>query len=1312
MLSDDVSLSLPHIVVKYYTVQILQAMKLRIEILCFIVIASYSCFAEEIRVAPDHNATNGSTCVSLTDCAKQNYTSHTKFILLPGNHILETNFYIFGFDNISFSGENVTIDCGYQFGLTFENISGLKIEGISFVSCGNSVNPGLLVSHVQYGTFSDIVIMSSTSTAVNIRDSINIEFSNLLVTNNEISHMNNSVIMLLQNSQVNFTETTTFSDNLLGNVSPPSNVTPICLTPSYERTMSAVLLAERCNISIDGHFMVFNNTSPTAIIRINEAESFQIIGISDFKQNSVGIYGVLSLFNSKATIAGSSNFSLNTATSNNIMEFKTVAGIHISCSTLNVTEHIEFNSNTAGVSSCNARNSIVRMSEHVLCQNNSPPTNLPSQPTNLPSQLTDCVRTTLFNLEAENCGTLMTDLNAVIKLHTSIFYIKNSEFIRNKNSFVLEAIASDMFFSGENRFDGNSRVISSRSSRLKFVDNLDVSNNNADGTSTYSAIHLDQCQLFLYANFLFKGNTRPYADGGVIFAQASSSIIVRGNGTFEGNSARLGGVCYLQDDSFITLLPYAHVSFVQNFAEKHGGVMYISKFNLFCGYNTFSLQLPCFLQFVDEASNQITFSGNFVRNNGTGSLLYSDVQADVLENVQLYNYTYINMTAPNNTVPLLDSEFYRLYFCENEMRNYSKRKISRTHKRGEKVKLMMAAFAFDGNISSGTAEREVRGLLDDPSIITSHYISMLSQMVTDNCSEVTFQVFSPHPFEEIAITANGYCRSTDDIYCLSLNLTFADCDNGFEPASNPCKCDNRLLTYTTSCDVDTGKINKSPLKNPWIGAHYQNSSNPNSTYLGLILYPYCPPDYCQNPDGIETVAVSLKNPDAQCRENHGGLLCGACKGNTSLKLHSMKCADCSDNYAFVVIIAMFVLGILFIAFLSLVQFTVSSGTVHGILFYANILSAKNTRFGVHNEDDIIKFLDIFIGWVNLDFGMNICFYDGLNQLQYISWQFVFPLYLCAIVLVISIICHYSIKASKFFAKIHDPVAVFETVVLFSYSKFIRNIIDIVTPAHLEYPSNNTSTVWLRDGTVPFGTGGHTVLVIIAVILGLIMILGTTVTFLSQWLYKSETISKLFSRYYITASLNTYHAAFKPESRYWVSLCNMLRWVLMLTFALDEGFHFSLLAICTVCTLLLSIISVSGGIYNSRWLDLLEVSFIVNLLLYYVGVYHVKVAKLEMWDYYSFFVLHNLSTGSAFLIFVLVICMLIYKRLYKVCIEKNLELLKKRFKKPNKQVNISETLENDLEISQVNAVELRQHTSRTYRLMRFSKLRETLLEESV
>ena len=1259
-------------------------MKPRIGILCFIVIASYSCFAEEIRVAPDHNATNGSTCVSLTDCAKQNYASHTAFILLPGIHILETDFYISGLVNISFSGENVTIDCGYQFGLTFENISGLKIEGISFVSCGNSVNPGLLVSHVQYGTFSDIVIMSSTSTAVNIRDSINIEFSNLLVTNNEISHMNNSVIMLLQNSQVNFTETTTFSDNLLGNVSPPSNVTPICLTPSYERTMSAVLLAERCNISIDGHFMVFNNTSPTAIIRINEAESLRIIGISDFKQNSVGIHGVLSLFNSQATITGPSNFSLNTATSNDITQFKTVAGIHISCSTLNVTEHIEFNSNTAGVSSCNARNSIVLMNKTVLCKDNHPPTNP--------------VNSSLFRKIQPLCTSVAEDsgYNSVIYLYNTTFTIVCSEFNRNQDSFVIQASQSQMFFDRENSFVGNTHLITSRSSTFKFFGRSTLLNNNAGPTSTYSAINLnDQSRLVVDGEFLVKGNTRSHAKGGVVFARAKSELVFGGTGTFERNFARFGGVFYLQDDSFITLLPFVQISFVENFAEKGGGEVYLSRFHSFCNYGQFSTQLPCFLRYNDSTKNHTIVSSGNRAGEGTGSVLHSNVQIGLEKEIlkREFNITFIGS---NSTYPLLSSEFYELYFCEKEI-IYETRTTSRSIRRGETFKVKVTAIAF---AEGSRTQNLVRSYFTNPSITIDRFFSRESQWAFDNCTELTFQVFSPESFEEIAITASGYCNN--DLYCLRLNLTFAECQDGFQVATNRCICDSRIQTYTNSCDVNTGEIIKT-LKNPWIGASYQNLSDSTSTFLGLIIYPNCPFDYCRSPVRDGDVALNLSDSDVQCNENRGGLLCGACKGNTSLKLHSLKCDDCSDNSAFAVIIAMFVLGILFIAFLSLVQFTVSSGTVHGLLFYANILSANTLMLGTHAFDGV-KFFDVFIAWVNLDFGFHVCFHDGLNQLGYISWQFVFPLYLCAIVLIISIICHYSIKASSFFAKIHDPVAVLETVLLFSYFKFIRNVIDILSPAHMTYPPNATNrTVWLRDGNVHFATDLHAVLVIIAVIFGVIMILGTIVTFLSQWLYKSETISKLFSRYYITASLNTYHAAFKPESRYWVSLCNMLRWVLMLTFALYEDFNVSFLAICTVCTLLLSIIGVSGGIYNNRWLDLLEVSFIVNLLLYSVGTYHVRAT---VGGPSSSVVLTYLSTGSAFLIFVLVVCVLIYQRLYKAC---SLELLKKRLKKP---VDISETLESDSRITRANSVESKQHTSQTYRLMRFSKLRETLLEESV
>ncbi len=1273
--------------------------QLRATVLCILAIIICQCSAKEILVATDETVNNCTACITLTQCAQLDLHSHTIISLHEGNYTLKMDFNISHLVNITFRGTDVVIDCGRDgFRFVFEYVTELFVEGITFVSCDS---PGVRVNSVENAIFREITVTNSNGTAMIIDTSENVEFYNFVVTNNElwILQGENDIIIQITNSSVTFQENTTLSFNrILGNITRPEQMMIMtCPEPTYNETVSAVLLAKWTNMTIYGVLTVVNNTSPTSIIRIDQS-SLNICANAAYNHNIVGIYGVLGLFNTQATINGASDYSLNTATQNDIAGSKTVAGIYISCSTLFADGPSEFSHNKAGVTACSARNSANIIMRGVVCHGNGPPDSFVPPPA---------------PFDEQSCGTCVRDdfgFNSIMYLfNTSQFSITGSEFSENNDCFVLVASRSIMQFDGENTFEGNTAVIYSQTSSFVFTGILFVRNNSDRNSAifSYSAINLhDQSRLVVNGDFLFKDNIRPYSEGGVVFSRARSQLIFGGNGTFEENSARVGGVFYLQDDSFVIVLPNTIVTFVRNMAIMGGGVMYLSRYERFCDYGTFSSYLPCFINFEDSNSS-IIFSGNRAGKD-TGSVLHSNVQVSINTDV-IYTYHRPSIIPFNFTKPLLDSDFYQLYFCENRTPVYDDRTQNRIVRRGEMVKVQVAAIAFTGN--AGTSHLVRSSFTKNMDMDIDHFFSRESHWAFDNCSDLTFQVFSPSSFEEIAITANGFCN--DDVYCLRINLTFAECQDGFELATNQCVCDERIRPYTENCDVTTGEILKTE-SNPWIGA-YRNTTDPNSsTILGVITYKKCPFDYCLDPEEIEggEVSLTLSNVDAQCSPNRTGRLCGACAKGTSLGLHSSYyCRDCSNNATITLILAMGALGIIFVAFVSLSQFTVSSGAIHGLLFYANMVGANNIRFGTNDQK--VVFFDVFIGWINLDFGFDVCLHNGLTQVLYIAYQFIFPLYLCAIVLFIGLLCRYSIRASKFFAKINDPVAMLETIVLFSYNKTARNIIDILSVAKVEYPPEapyDYVIVWKRDGTVDYATGAHAALVFVAIVLGLIMIFLTLVAFLSQWLYKSESISKVFHRYHISALLRTYHAAFKPVSRYWVSLCLILRWILLLTFALDTSFYISLLAITTACTLLLSIIGVEGGIYNNRRLDALEISFIVNLLLYSVGTYHVKATMG------SSVILTYISTGTAFLTFFIVLCVLIYQRLSKVnCVKKYFLVLKGKIEKTVERYVVTESLESVVakEIPMVTIQDSNRHTRKTgqeIRLMRFSRLRETLLED--
>ena len=92
--------------------------------------------------------------------------------------------------------------------------------------------------------------------------------------------------------------------------------------------------------------------------------------------------------------------------------------------------------------------------------------------------------------------------------------------------------------------------------------------------------------------------------------------------------------------------------------------------------------------------------------------------------------------------------------------------------------------------------------------------------------------------------------------------------------------------------------------------------------------------------------------------------------------------------------------------------TVSKGHINGIIFYADVIRISQTVFFPIEGGG--TFLILFIAWLNLDLGIEMCFYDGLDAYAKTWLQFVFPLYVWLMVIAIIVASHYSTIASKIF----------------------------------------------------------------------------------------------------------------------------------------------------------------------------------------------------------------------------------------------------------------------------------------------------------
>ena len=83
-----------------------------------------------------------------------------------------------------------------------------------------------------------------------------------------------------------------------------------------------------------------------------------------------------------------------------------------------------------------------------------------------------------------------------------------------------------------------------------------------------------------------------------------------------------------------------------------------------------------------------------------------------------------------------------------------------------------------------------------------------------------------------------------------------------------------------------------------------------------------------------------------------------------------------------------VAGLLLILITMVLNLTVSTGTINGLMFYANIIQAQHKTFFA--PESARSFLSMFIAWLNLDLGTEACLYDGLNSYVETWLQFCFP----------------------------------------------------------------------------------------------------------------------------------------------------------------------------------------------------------------------------------------------------------------------------------------------------------------------------------
>ena len=372
-----------------------------------------------------------------------------------------------------------------------------------------------------------------------------------------------------------------------------------------------------------------------------------------------------------------------------------------------------------------------------------------------------------------------------------------------------------------------------------------------------------------------------------------------------------------------------------------------------------------------------------------------------------------------------------------------------------------------------------------------------------------------------------------------------------------------------------------------------------------------------------------------------------CKPGYSLSLGSSRCIQCPTKWRqnlIGLIIAATVAGIFMVIFVLALNMTVAIGTLNGILFYANIV-AINADIYFH-PFSTPNFVTVFISWLNLDIGFDVCFFDGMDDSNKALIQLAFPAYIIFLVIIVIIISEYSSKFAKIIGK-HNPVAALATMILFSYTKFFSGIFSSVHLLYLHpaYGSRNLDVSKL-SGQVAILKKDYALL-IFAPIVFLLGVLYVALIFSWQCLlqHQSRTIFKWVKYQKLHHFIEPYHTPFMSRYRYWTGLLLLVRILLLLISVLNFTRDPWLNLVSTIFVigfLLLVKGIIAKRIYRSWILDVLETSIYFNLVIFSaVTLYTLESEGKQM----------GIAYTSVMLIFipflvVIIVHVLRYTKLYK------------------------------------------------------------------
>ncbi len=663
-------------------------------------------------------------------------------------------------------------------------------------------------------------------------------------------------------------------------------------------------------------------------------------------------------------------------------------------------------------------------------------------------------------------------------------------------------------------------------------------NDSVQGLGEISSVIAASSVNITVQNSSFTGNS------GTVVHTVESLLHLAGNVVFANNTGVVGGALRLVSDSFLIIRNHSDITFQNNTAEV-GGAIYVNYLSSLPNIGI----LDCFLFFGEldlfcggvGSTNCVNISHTgatltFIDNSAPlGSVLYGSTletcpwgkeirhDGNYTKNLSLLEILYLHYSDVFN----FDKEPNTI----QEVTTISSRVNLKGNPPGPVDVIPGEVFLIDV-IALDRFSRKIPGLLSSKAVASysqtgnvQSTLGLSGYWFTSGESKAPITIFGDSNQENVTVTL----FTVDSFAQMEMKVNLLGCPVGFVFENSSCVCDPDLDgKHHISCNSSSKYLTVDNDFWVGIGPHRELASA------------HCISDYC------EPGPMTFRPPDfdLQCRsgDHRTGIVCGACEKGYSNVFGTNRCLKCS-NIGLLWIPLLALLGIAFVFFICYFHFTVSRGTPLSIIFYTNIFNLYVQSFTTGVSNSSRNFYPPS-AWLNLDLGIQSCFYDGMDTVSRTGLNFVFPAYLYLLMFVIVFVARRSHRFSKLFSKqAASPAKLFATFMLISHTSLTETCVEVLGVTEVTTLPNKVEYRWKLDPNESYFSPIHMTLVVISILLLVFYIIPAPFILIFP---NCGRKLRVFQR--LTPIYDAFWAPFKPRYRFWVGLRLLLR-ALPLSFAL-------------------------------------------------------------------------------------------------------------------------------------------------------------------